>query len=114
MERSEIDGATEHAVRLFLKKLEGRYDLMEAIVFGSRARGVHRPDSDADIAVLLKGKPGKFVDTALAMADIAYDVLLETGIHIGPLPIWEEEWRHPGDYPNPQLLKNIEREGKRL
>jgi len=27
--------------------------------------------------------------------DVAYDVLLESGIRIQPLPIWEREWAHP-------------------
>ena len=48
------------------------------------------------------------------MADLAYDVLLETGIRIQPLPIWEEEWEHPEAYSNPHLLPNIAREGIRL
>ena len=48
------------------------------------------------------------------MADLAYDVLLETGVRIQPLPIWEEEWAHPEGYSNPRLLQNIERQGVRL
>ncbi|RXM22358.1 nucleotidyltransferase [Citrobacter sp. AAK_AS5] len=48
------------------------------------------------------------------MDDIAYDVLLETGIRVQPLPVWEEEWAHPERYSNPRLLKNIAREGARL
>ena len=48
------------------------------------------------------------------MADLAYDVLLETGIRIQPLPIWEEEWEHPEAYSNPRLLHNIAREGMQL
>jgi antitoxin ChpS len=48
------------------------------------------------------------------MADLAYDILLETGIRIQPLPIWEEEWAHPDAYSNPHLLHNIEREGIRF
>jgi antitoxin ChpS len=71
----------------------------------------HRPDSDVDVSVLLHGRSGKFVATKLAMADIAYDVLLETGIRIQPLPTWKEEWKHPESYSNPRLLQNIEREG---
>ncbi len=109
-----IDAETERAVRAFIAKVMGQYDLAGAILFGSRARRNHRPDSDADIAVLLHGRPGKFIATKLAMADIAYDVLLETGIRIQPLPIWEEEWAHPEAYSNPRLLHNIEREGIRL
>jgi len=48
------------------------------------------------------------------MADEAFDVLLETGIRIQPLPIWEDEWANPEQYANPALLKNIAREGVRL
>lgn len=44
----------------------------------------------------------------------SYDVLLETGIRIQPLPIWEEEWAQPEAYSNPRLLDSIRREGVRL
>jgi predicted nucleotidyltransferase len=111
---ADIDSETEHAARNFVGKLAARYDLAGAILFGSRARKSHRTDSDADIAVLLHGHAGKFIATKLAMADIAYDVLLETGIRIQPLPIWEDEWDHPETYSNPRLLQNIDREGIRL
>jgi uncharacterized protein len=109
-----LDAETEHAARAFLQRIAREYDLAGAILFGSRARHTHRPDSDEDVAVLLRGRPGKFVRTKLAMADIAYDVLLETGIRIQPFPIWEEEWAHPASHSNPQLLQNIDREGIRL
>lgn len=111
---AEIDAATLDAAHAFLEAVANRYDLMGAILFGSRARKSHRPDSDADVAVLLHGQPGKFVATKLAMADLAYEVLLTTGIRIQPFPIWEEEWEHPEAYSNPRLLINIEREGIRL
>jgi hypothetical protein len=45
------------------------------------------------------------------MADLAFDVLLDTGIRIEPLPVWEDEWAQPQSYRNPQLLRNIERDG---
>src|SRR5260363_10281 len=81
---------------------------------GSRARGTHRPESDADVAVLLKGEWQRFLKTALAMSDVAFDALLETGINISPLPVWLYEWEHPENYTNPALLQNIAREGIRL
>lgn len=109
-----LDPATETAVRRFLSLISPRYALAGAIVFGSRARGTHRPDSDADVAVLLRGEPLRFLPTKLAMSDAAYDVLLETGINISPLPIWQDEWAHPDRYDNPELLRNIAREGIRL
>ncbi len=111
---AKIDRDTERAARAFILKVTGQYDYAGAILFGSRARHANRPDSDADIAVLLHGEHGKFIDVKLAMADIAYDVLLETGIRIQPLPIWEDEWQHPESYSNPILLRNIDREGIRL
>lgn len=109
-----IDPATERAVRLFLRRITSQYDLVEAILFGSRARQTHRPDSDADMAVVLRGKHARFLPTKLALADVAFDVLLETGIRIQPFPLWEDEWQHPETYPNPELLTNIDREGIRL
>jgi hypothetical protein len=45
------------------------------------------------------------------MGDIAFDVLLETGFNISPLPIWLDQWEHPETSPNPELLRNIAREG---
>ena len=47
----------------------------------------------------------------MAMNDIAYDRLLDTGIRIQPLPVWESEWAHPERYSNPHLLQNIARKG---
>lgn len=108
---ANIDSETLGAAQAFLKTVATQYDVAGALLFGSRARRSHRPDSDADIAVLLHGQNGPFVATKLAMADLAYDVLLQTGIRIQPLPVWESEWEHPETYSNPRLLQNIEREG---
>lgn len=100
-----------HAARDFASRVAARWPMRSAMLFGSQARHTAHPGSDTDVAILLTGEPGNFVDTKLAMADIAYDVLLESGIRIQPLPIWEQEWAHPEQYSNPELLKNIEREG---
>lgn len=106
-----IDAATLAAIRAFTMAIAARYDLAGTILFGSRARRSHRADSDADVAILLHGQPGQFVATKLDMSDLAYDVLLDTGIRIQPLPIWESEWERPEAYSNPRLLNNIKREG---
>lgn len=114
MSLNPLDEKTATAVGLFLESIAGGYDIAGAIVYGSRARGTHRPDSDADLAVILRGAHQRRLPTALAMADVAYDVLLETGINISPLPIWLDEWEHPERFSNPVLLQDIAREGVRL
>lgn len=102
------------AIDTFMDRIGRTYEVVDGYLFGSRARGDAVPCSDADVAIILRGAPGNFLATKLAMADIAYDVLLETAVHIQPLPIWEEEWLHPADYSNPLLLHNIAREGMRV
>ena len=109
-----LDHDTEHAVRHFLDRIAHDYDMAGAIVYSSRARGDHQPDSDADVAVLLREKPQRLLPTKLDMADVAFDVLLETGILVSPLPVWLEEWEHPEGYSNPALLRTIDQEGVRL
>ena len=106
-----LEPVVSRAVREFARRIAGHYPVQQVILFGSRARGTQQPDSDADVAVLLRGIRGHFVETKLEMVDIAYDVLLDTGIYIQPLPIWENEWKHPETHSNPRLLQNIEREG---
>lgn len=111
---TNLDTATVEALRLFAARIMAKYNVRDLILFGSRARGDHNRDSDADVAVLLRGVHQRLLPTKLAMADEAFDVLLETGIRIQPLPIWEDEWADPDHYANPLLLKNIAREGVRL
>lgn len=106
-----IDSRTDDAARMFLARVTVSLDVVGAFLFGSRARGDHRADSDADIAVLLRGDHQRFLPTKLAMADVAFDVLLETGVNISPLPVWLDEWEHPEAYSNPALLRNIASEG---
>jgi len=99
------------AVLVFGEKLTDRFNVVQLILFGSRARGDYHDESDADVAVVLAGQLGNFVDTKLEMAGLAFDVLLDTGVLIQALPVWEREWANPKDYSNPELLDNIVRDG---
>jgi antitoxin ChpS len=106
-----IDPQTQVAATAFKAKLGQHFEVEKVLLFGSRARATHSEESDADVAVILPGDSGQFIDTKFAMADLAYEVLLDTGIRIQPLPIWRSQWDHPERYSNPMLLKNIQSEG---
>jgi antitoxin ChpS len=58
--------------------------------------------------------PGARADAAVAMAGIAFDVMLETGVLVDPIPLWEEEWNYPERFSNPALIANIRRDGVAL
>jgi len=112
--RSQIDPETLNAISAFMERVAGAYSVSSARLYGSRARGDYERHSDADIAVFLEGARAAKSDllrTKLAMADVAFDILLDTNILISPLPIWDDEWRNPEQYENPRLLENIRREG---
>ncbi len=109
-----LDADTERAARLFMGRIADRYAVDRAILFGSRARRSHNASSDADIAVVLKGEQGKRAATAIDMAGIAFDVMLETGVLVEALPLWGGEMEHPDRFSNPALIRTIQREGVAL
>jgi len=57
--------------------------LERVVLFGSRARGDHRPDSDYDIAVFIHA-PQSFFNEAARLAQIAMDILHDTGEVVNP------------------------------
>lgn len=107
-----VDSDTERAVRAFSEGISDRYPVIGARLYGSRARADHALDSDADVAVLLKGPRRDPLAVGVEMAGVAF--LLDTDIWVSPLPIWEDDWRHPETFSNPHLLENIRRDGIEL
>ena len=106
-----LDIGTQLAANAFLRRLHGRYSVREAILFGSRARGSHGTDSDADIAVVLNGRRGDRTAAALDMAGMAFDVLMETGVLVEALPLWADVMERPELFSNPRLIQSIVQEG---
>jgi antitoxin ChpS len=107
----KLDRDLQRAIALFLKQATAIYDVRAAYLFGSRARGDDHAESDADVAVVLNGAPGSLIDTKLEMADLAYDAMLETGVRIQPMPLWQVQWDEPTRFANPMLVRAIQREG---
>jgi len=78
------------------------------VLFGSRARGDARPDSDYDVAVFLKDLDG-FGKEAGRIAEIETDILSETGVVINALPL------QAGSYlERTGLMQELRRDGLNL
>jgi len=108
---TELDPLTRRSLDLFLASVRQRYTIVEAWLYGSRARGDAREDSDVDLALVVDGDMRLASSVAADMGHESYDVLTETGQYVSPLPIRLEHWRDPARYSNPFLLANIRREG---
>ena len=114
IDRMQIaDSNTTRAVRAFLDRLPEDLRLERAVLYGSRARGEHREESDADIALILTEGADDW-RTLWALGGVAYEVFVETGIQIQPVPISSRDWANPDRYPRPSFLRNVTREGIEL
>jgi predicted nucleotidyltransferase len=109
-----FDHNTRAALEAFRARVLNRFGarLRGLVLFGSRARGDHRPDSDADVAVFLEAVD----DPVAAQMDIAedsYAVFLSHGLLI-------QAWvflgtpEHPDRSRAVHLLGTVEAEGVKV
>jgi len=110
-----IDPVTFGALVSFKRILAARYGehLRSLYLFGSRARGSHRPDSDADVAVFLDQVTDP-IGEQFDLIDESYDILLDTGVHIQPWVFDHASLEDPEHYRAPHLVTTIRREGVQL
>jgi predicted nucleotidyltransferase len=59
---------------------------------GSRARGDHRSDSDVDVAVVFPDRDWAPHARLETLSGLAFDILLDHGLHIQPHPFAAAEW----------------------
>ncbi len=108
------DPLTARSVIRFRELIGDKWPISELWLYGSRARGDAREDSDADIAVILEGPKGRTTTVSPQMAGVAYDIWEETGIIVSPVAIWRDDWNDPSGHGNPYLIEAIKQEGIRF
>jgi predicted nucleotidyltransferase len=83
-------------------------DVAKLILFGSRARGRARTDSDYDIAVLVRDLSDRR-RTSRILSDLAYDHIL-SGFFIRPIAL-PSDYLEPRDRRPTELAEDILRDG---
>lgn len=91
-----------------MKKLFGD-NLSKIIIYGSYARGDYNQSSDIDIMILVHLSEEDIKSKENVVYDIAFDLEMETGLHISPIIKSESQY----DYWVEVLpfYKNIQKEG---
>jgi hypothetical protein len=107
---------SEHEVRAALGRFAadvarhygGR--LQSIHLFGSRARGDYRPDSDADVAVVLKDGNWKPWEERWTLVGLAYAPSVDSGLDIQPWPFSATQWQSADIRPATKLVGAARRE----
>jgi len=110
------DKTVGRAIEAFASSVRRRYGprLVGLLLFGSRARGDHTPESDADVAVILNDDDFDFWREKMTLADLSYDVVVTSGVDIQGWPIRRTEWIDPVCHRNPALVQAMRRDGKAI
>jgi predicted nucleotidyltransferase len=81
-------------------------------LFGSRARGDHTTESDADIAVVLADGDWKEWPETKRLTDIAYDFIVATGADLQAWAVPESAWVNPTTHPDSALITAMRRDAR--
>ncbi|WP_029007371.1 nucleotidyltransferase domain-containing protein [Azospirillum halopraeferens] len=82
--------------------------LERVVLFGSRARGDARPDSDYDVAVFVRGMADRWAEVD-RLSDITTEILYDTGAFIHAMP-----FRAGAQRDRTPLMHEVRREGRDL
>jgi predicted nucleotidyltransferase len=98
----------QHIIQLIRQKVNEIDNTAEVILYGSRARGDNKQDSDWDVMILLKQEN---VDKKIEQIYRHHllDLELEIGVPISVFVYSKSDWE--GKYSITPLFKNIKKEG---
>lgn len=111
--RPPSQAAIERDLQAFAAAVAHRYGsrLRGVYLFGSRARGDGRPDSDVDVAVVVEGAATDWRERG-ALSDLSYDFLVNDAVDIQAWPISAAAWENPALHSNPALVQAMRRDAQ--
>ena len=109
------DQEVSAALRCFAERVRANYGarLKGLYLFGSRARGDHHEESDADVAVVLEDGDWRFWDEKMRLVELGHDMLVDFGAYIQPWPFAASEWDSPAGS-RQRLIESAKREARLL
>jgi uncharacterized protein len=114
--RPPTEAEVERALARFLEAAQRHYgDRLKGLyLFGSRARGDFRPDSDADVAVVLEDGDWTPWVERWALHRLAYEPSLNSGLFIQPWVFSASQWDDNNAQEPANLLRSVKRDAVRL
>jgi len=97
----------EQALKRLREELFARYPVVDFRLYGSKARGEGRPDSDMDVMIELPDYDRAIVEE---IDDIVYRINLEYDVFISALVFGKDELEN-GPMSESPIYKTIQREG---
>ena len=113
-ERNKMDIGERTALEQFVEVVRDHYGelLHDIVVFGSRARGDNRADSDVDVAVVLEDGTWDTWNEKLRLVDLSDDAFHEHGLMIQAWPVAKSVWLDPSQDKSPSFVKFARRDAK--